>query len=244
VARQDIQTRVRRVAEHALVEQHYVSPIDVLLGLGWLAPSHMDRWRQGRVSYLEREVQASLGKTSMAMAELRRWAKERALTPSETSYLARTRDRRPLQFSASADQAIEEAYRTHWISPELSERRRERLAERQNRAPDLIVIAAIKPWTCVRCQTEFAGGGLLMMADAGPHCLDCVDLGHLDYLPAGDATLTRRTKKLSHESAVVVRWSRSRKRYERQGILAEPEAISQAKGGQWAAPRDRATDRD
>ena len=66
------------------------------------------------------------------------------------------------------------------------------------------------------------------MEDEGPHCLDCADLGHLDYLPAGNSALTRRAKKLSGVSAVVVRWSRSRKRYERQGILAEPEAIEQA----------------
>jgi hypothetical protein len=43
VARQDIQARVRRVAEQALAERQYVRPIDVLLGLGWLAPSHLDR---------------------------------------------------------------------------------------------------------------------------------------------------------------------------------------------------------
>jgi len=52
--------------------------------------------------------------------------------------------------------------------------------------------------------------------------------GHLDFLPSGDAALTRRAKKASRLSAVVVRWSRSRKRYERQGILAEPEAIERA----------------
>ena len=67
-----------------------------------------------------------------------------------------------------------------------------------------------------------------MMEDTGPHCMDCADLGHLEYLPAGNAALTRGAKKLSRVSAVVVRWSRSRKRYERQGILAEPEAIEQA----------------
>jgi len=66
------------------------------------------------------------------------------------------------------------------------------------------------------------------MEDAGPLCLDCADLGHLVFLPAGDAALTRRAKKASRLSAVVVRWSRSRKRYERQGILAEAEAIERA----------------
>jgi hypothetical protein len=59
-------------------------------------------------------------------------------------------------------------------------------------------------------------------------CLDCADLGHLAFLPSGDAALTRRAKRASGLSAIVVRWSRSRKRYERQGILVEPDAIERA----------------
>jgi hypothetical protein len=229
VARGDIEARVRRVAERALAEQQYVRPIDVLLGLGWLAPSHLDLWRQGRVPHLEQVVQANLGKVSTAMDEFRRWARTSGLTPSETTYLARTRDRHQLRFSAGADPSVEQAYRTHWVSPQLSRRKRERLIEQQNRPPDLVVISATKPWTCAKCRSEFGAGAVLMMEDAGPHCMDCVDLGHLEYLQAGNAALTRRATKLSRESAVVVRWSRSRKRYERQGILGEAEAIRQAR---------------
>ena len=228
MARHNIEARVRRVAEQALAEQHYIRPVDVLLGLGWLAPTHVDEWRQGRVAYLEGVTQGNLSKISTAMAEFRRWARARGLQPSETAYVARTRDRRPLRFSASNDPGIEQAYRTHWISPELSERKRERLAERQSRPPDLLVIAASKPWTCAECAAEFGAGAFLIMEDAGPHCLDCVDLGHLEFLPAGNTALTRRAKKASRLSAVVVQWSRSRKRYQRQGILAEPGAIEHA----------------
>ena len=50
----------------------------------------------------------------------------------------------------------------------------------------------------------------------------------LEFLPSGDAALTRRATKASQLSAVVVRWSTRRNRYERQGILAEPAAIEQA----------------
>ena len=228
MARQDIEVRVRRVAEQALAEQHYVRPVDVLLGLGWLAPTHVDEWRQGRVDFLEGVTQGNLSKISTAMAEFRRWARARGLQPSETAYLARTRDRRALRFSASNDPGIEQAYRTHWISPELSERKRDRLAERQSRPPDLLVIAASKPWTCAGCMAEFETGDLLMMEDPGPHCMDCVDLDHLEFLPAGNTTLTRRAKKSSRLSAVVVRWSRSRKRYERQGVLVEEQALARA----------------
>jgi hypothetical protein len=66
------------------------------------------------------------------------------------------------------------------------------------------------------------------MDDAGPLCLDCADLGHLMFLPAGDAALTRRAAKASSLSAVVVRWSRTRKRYERQGTLVEEQALALA----------------
>jgi hypothetical protein len=87
------------------------------------------------------------------------------------------------------------------------------------------VISPVNEWTCTSCGDT---GDLLFMEDPGPLCLDCSDLGHLVFLPSGDAALTRRAKKASRLSAVVVRWSRSRKRYERQGILAEAEAIERA----------------
>ncbi|MDQ1546955.1 MAG: hypothetical protein QOH69_1859, partial [Actinomycetota bacterium] len=221
MTRQDLEQRVTRAAEAALAEQRVVSAIDVLLGLGCLAPSHLDRWRQGRVESLERVVQANLSNVTLAMAAFRRWARDRALNPSETDYVARTRDRRQLRFSVSGDAAIERAYRTHWVSPDLAQR----AVERQSRPPDLVVISPVKDWTCSSCGDT---GDLLFMENAGPLCLDCSDLGHLVFLPSGDAALTRRAKKASRLSAVVVRWSRSRKRYERQGILAEAEAIERA----------------
>jgi hypothetical protein len=48
------------------------------------------------------------------------------------------------------------------------------------------------------------------------------------FLPAGEAALTRRARKHSTLSAVVLQWSRARKRYERQGLLVEPAALDQA----------------
>jgi hypothetical protein len=96
------------------------------------------------------------------------------------------------------------------------------------RSSELLVIAASKPWTCTACTIEFERGDFLSMDDGGPVCLDCADLGHLEFLPRGDTALTRRARRTSRLSAVVVQWSRARKRYERHGILAEPAAISQA----------------
>jgi hypothetical protein len=61
-----------------------------------------------------------------------------------------------------------------------------------------------------------------------PLCLPCARLDDLEYLPSGDAALTRRAAKYSERTAVVVRFSRSRGRYERQGILVENSALEKA----------------
>jgi hypothetical protein len=221
-----LERRVVRAAEAALAERKFVTSIDVLVGLGWLEPRRVDEWRQGRVDYLERVVIASLGKISTAMRCFRRWAKARGLKASETGYVARTRGRQQLRFSKSGDPKIERAYRTHWVSPELSERKRAGLAERQSRPPDLVVISPVKDFACSVCGT--IGDGLLMMEEPGPVCMSCADMDHLVFLASGDAALTRRAKANSRLSAVVVRFSRSRGRYERQGILVQEDALDRA----------------
>jgi hypothetical protein len=220
-----LEERVVLAAEAALVEQSYVSPIDVLIGVGWLTPQAVDQWRQGRADDLEQLAQVNLHKLSAAMAIFRRWAADRGLCPSETAYIARTRDRRQLRFSRGGDAAIEAAYRTHWVSPELSETKRRQMKERQSAVPDLVVISALNTWTCTVCSGT---GELLIMEGPGPVCLVCADLDHLVFLPAGNAALTRRAKKASALSAVVVRFSPSRGRYERQGLLVEDAALDQA----------------
>jgi hypothetical protein len=141
--------------------------------------------------------------------------------------VARTPQRQTLRFSRSGDHTIEQLYRTHWVSPALSEQKRERLEEKVNRAPELVVVQALHEWTCHRCGGT---GGLLIMETPGPACLNCVGLGDLEFLGAGDALLTRRAKAKSARHAVVVRFSKSRGRYERQGLLVEPQALADAAG--------------
>jgi len=67
-----------------------------------------------------------------------------------------------------------------------------------------------------------------LQRDKGALCLTCADLDHLTFLPTGDAALTRRARKHSALSAVVLKFSRARKRYERQGLLVEESALEQA----------------
>jgi hypothetical protein len=64
-------------------------------------------------------------------------------------------------------------------------------------------------------------------------------MDHLVFLPSGDATLSRRAKAASSLSAVVVRFSSSRRRYERQGVLIEKEALAGAEAECLAAAEKR-----
>lgn len=228
--------RVVRAAEAALAAQDHVSPIDVLVGIGWLDVGAMERWRRGQFDSLEGAMQIDPSRILEALRLLQSWATGKDLCASPTDYVARTVQRPTLRFSRSGDPAIEALYRTHWTSQELSEKKRERLAEKASRVPDLVVVEPLNhEWTCHRCGGT---GGLLMMEDPGPACLRCVGLDDLEFLPAGDALLSRRVKAKSTRRAVVVRFSRSRRRYERQGLLVEPQALAEVQHGLVARRRE------
>lgn len=228
--RDKLGARVEAAAATALARQGYVSPLDVIVGLGWLPVTTVARWRQGRVPYLEAGVQANLARISEAMKMFRAWAQANHLYPSETAYVTKTPSRAPLRFSKSGDATIERLYRTHWVSRSLSESKQQRIKEKVNQAPELVVIQPLKDdWACHRCG---GSGDFLLMENPGPACLTCRGLGDLEFLPAGDAKMTRRAKANSGVYAVVVRFSRTRKRYERQGLLVKPEALRSALGGE------------
>jgi hypothetical protein len=81
---------------------------------------------------------------------------------------------------------------------------------------------------CDQCGRELFKGNFLRKEGPRGLCIDCSDLGHLAFVPRGDACITRRASKYSPLRAIVLRFSRSRKRYERQGILVAEEALARA----------------
>ena len=219
--------RVAKAAEGALAAQHFVSASDILTRIGWLDPRAVERWQRREVDCLEEVIQVNPPRILEAMQLFQSWATATGLIASPTAYVDRTPQRRELRFSRSGDPEIEASYRTHWVSPELSEAKRERLAEKASRGPELVVVQPLNTeWICHRCGGT---GDLLMMEPPGPACLRCVGLDALEFLPAGDALLTRRVKANSTRYAVVVRFSRTRRRYERQGLLVEPRALTDAR---------------
>jgi hypothetical protein len=242
-----LEERVCRAAEAALVRQHYVSAIDVLCGMGLLASSAVDSWRKGCVDFLESEIQGSPNKISSSIAIFQRWVQEKGLKPSETEYVRPARSGTvPLQFSISRDTQVEKIFRTHYVSPALSERKQQKLKEKLEKAPQPVVFLNLREAQCSECGAEIAQGSMLLIEADQPLCPYCARLDGLEFLPAGDTALTRRATKYSKLAAVVVRFNRARKRYERQGILVEQTALEKAEqecvhdAGERAAARARA----
>ncbi len=98
----------------------------------------------------------------------------------------------------------------------------------ETRGSEIVVFWARSRVTCDGCGEDLGKGALIRLEDRQAFCPDCADLDHLVFLPSGDAALTRRASRLSGLRAVVVRWSTARRRYERQGILVEEEALARA----------------
>jgi hypothetical protein len=226
---EELETRVIRAAEAALGRQQYVSVIDVLCGMGLLQPTHVDSWRKGRIDCLEQVIQGNPGKISSSVQMFHRWAHQKTLKPSEAAYVRATRaGTLPLKFSKSGDPDTEKSYRTHYLSPALPERKQQHLQEKLARAPEPVVFQIVRDSQCSECAARLDPGSFLLMEGEQPLCLSCAGLSDLEFLPSGDAALTRRATKYSDRMAVVVRFSRSRGRYERQGILIEIAALEKA----------------
>jgi hypothetical protein len=106
-------------------------PTQVLIDLGVLSPADLERWRFGKIDYLERVCKVNLKKLSFIMKEVRAYARKNELSASWTFYKQWGRKgKKPvikLRFSKHGDEAVERNYATHYIS-------RRRFAE--TRRPD------------------------------------------------------------------------------------------------------------
>jgi len=118
---------------------------------------------------------------------------------------------------------------THYTSGDLPKKKTKRLAAKLNQTPELVVFEKVSDeGACSECGVELLPGDFLLMEKGQPLCLACADLDRLVFLPAGDTALSRRARRHSSLATVVVRFSRARKRYERQGLLVTEEGLAKA----------------
>src|SRR5579884_238965 len=224
-----IEERVVRAAEEVLREQKCVSAIDLLVAIRLLEAIHVKAWRSGRIQCLGGMIQGNPEKIARALSLFREWANAKGLLPSEIEYIRRTPNGTVrLQVSDTGHPVVEKLFSTHYVSPEMSERERKKLHDRLSQPPATVVYQILRDSKCTRCGAELPSKSFLTMDAQETLCLPCAGLSDHAFLSAGDALLTRRATRYSGRSAVVVRFSRARKRYERQGVLVESEALDRA----------------
>jgi hypothetical protein len=228
----NFQERVEQAAEAALERDGTVGPLELFQQMGLLQPVHFEGWRKGNECFrvLQQWIQVGPEKFQKTIHYFQDWVKQRGLRPIEAAYTRRGPGGiEQLCVTEDGNPEWEKFYRTHYAPAELSEKKTAQLAEKLKRPPDLVVFEKVsEEGNCSDCGAELLRGNFLFMEKRRPLCLTCADLDQLVFLPAGDTALSRRARKYSPLSAVVVRLSRTRKRYERQGLLVSEAALAKA----------------
>lgn len=121
-------------------------------------------------------------------------------------------------------EARERFYRTVWGRAGVKKK------AKKEKEPELLVFFVHRETECGQCGAKIGSGGMVYLEGEQAKSLKCVGMGELEFLPAGDASLTRRVTKAGARKIVVLEFSRSRGRYERQGLLVEKAVLERARG--------------
>ena len=101
--------RIEQAVAAILAKGKFVAPVDVLVGMGLLAPEKLQDWRLGRVPYLERVIDGNLSKLSRLLRVLRFYAHDLNLVVSTTVYMRWGKGaKQRLRFTKTGDPRIEE----------------------------------------------------------------------------------------------------------------------------------------
>jgi hypothetical protein len=114
----ELRKRVHSAMYNLIKQNGVASPVDVLIEIGVLSKEDCDKWRLGKIDYLERICKINLKKLSTINHEIRVYAEKNGLKPSWTYYKQRGAKGKKagLRFSKSGDEQIERLYATHYLS--------------------------------------------------------------------------------------------------------------------------------
>ena len=118
--RGEIIKKVHNSMYHQIKKTGMAVPVQVIVDLGYLSETNVDKWRFGKIDYLERVCKVNLSKLSFIMKEVRAYARKNDLKPSFTYYKQWGRKgKKPtikLRFSKYGDEGVEKGYATHYVS--------------------------------------------------------------------------------------------------------------------------------
>jgi len=117
-----LQAKIHSAVYTLIKEKGIAAPAEVLISIGALSKEDYERWRFGRVDYLERVCKINLRKLSFVNHEIRVYARKHDLKPSWSYYKRWGTNKKgnkgktiKLRFSKSGDEGIEKQYATHYV---------------------------------------------------------------------------------------------------------------------------------
>ncbi len=224
--------RVRTAATRTLQHDGAVGPIDLLVAMRLIESVHFEQWKRSSERYrvLENHIQCGPQKLEKVFRIFQQWASESKLDSIVVPYQAAVRSgQRKLQLLANDDPARETFLLTRYRSADQSSAKKKQIEKKLAKVADLIVyVMTADDCRCSECDVAIRSGEWMYREDDQPLCMTCADFDYLEFLPSGNATLTRRAKKFSPLSAVVMKFNRRHKRYHRMGLLVTSDAIEQA----------------
>lgn len=116
-----IEEKVNSAAYSLINEKGFIAPVELFMKINILSLSDYQECRMDRIPYLERACNVNLGKMSLIMRELRKYAIRNNLKTSFTSYKKWGKGNKiDLRFSKSGDRNIERLYSTHYLSSDFN----------------------------------------------------------------------------------------------------------------------------
>ena len=136
----ELQVKVHSAMYHLIKGKGVASPAEVLIAIEALSKEDYERWRFGKVDYLERVCKINLRKLSFVNYEIRAYARKHNLKPSWTFYKKWGANKKgdkgntvKLRFSKSGDENIEKQYATHYIGQQKIAEAEDRREAKQNK---------------------------------------------------------------------------------------------------------------
>ena len=141
-----LQGKVHSAMYTLVKEKGVASPVEVLIAIGALSKEDYEKWRNGKVDFLERVCKINLRKLSFVNREIRAYARKHNLKASWTFYNKWGKKRKDsagrtikLRFSKSGAVNIEKLYATHYVGQqkvaEAKERKKQREARKNQKVP-------------------------------------------------------------------------------------------------------------
>ena len=108
--------KVVKAMNDELINSSFVSSIDVMQRMDVLKKEHVEDWRNGRVTYLEKVIHCNLSKANRILRLMQFHAHDLNMKPSITIYKRKTGSKKiVLRFSKSGESRLEDSYSRHFI---------------------------------------------------------------------------------------------------------------------------------